>query len=413
MPNLILDSWKQVDPSELRILLNEFVGGPGQHETDETNKIYLPLGRDKCFVSLTFKGNRIRCIEPGRAFDQARWNDITDNINGLLFRGQQQIVRWWTFNTYRVVGFWHGAKSGIQILPPLPDTPNVPIETADHAFILELPFLRSGCTSLDQYRMTREHRKLTTLLNLLLRGKTSRLLNSSDQHWALVTSDIRSPGYETKWVQRGFFAKLGRYILDTPSPPEEVRIDQVDTAAYYSEIGHDGRPMRVPADLDDAICTYRSLGERQERFDRATYWFDMADQLWPFSYSASFASLVSAIESLTIRGDQHRIHCPKCGIETSHPNPGPTKLFRDFLEKYAPEASSDGARKKMYNLRSDILHGSGLMQMDQQRGFGWDPPGWNEQEIHQELWRVTRIALRNWLLTPMDTPVLPAVDVGG
>jgi hypothetical protein len=413
MPNLILDSWKQVDPSELRILLDKFVGGPGQHETAETNKTYLPLGRDKCFVSLAFKGKRINCIERGPAFDQARWNDITDQIEGLLFGGRQRIVRWWTFNTYRVTGSWRGDKSGIQILPPLPDVPRAPHETADHPFILELPFLHSGYTQLDQYRTIREHRKLTTLLNVLLRGRTSRVLNSSDQHWALVASDMGSPNCETKWVQRGFAAKLGQYVLDALSPQEEPRIDEADTAAYYSEVGHDGRAMHVPADLDDAICTYRTLGQRQESFDRATYWFDMADQQWPFSYSASFASLVSAIESLTIRGDQHMVYCPKCDKETSHGNPGPTKLFRDFLEKYAPDASSEAARKKMYKLRSDILHGSGLMQLDQQRGFGWDPPGWNERELHQELWRVARIALRNWLRTPMDSPVLSPVDAGG
>ena len=29
--------------------------------------------------------------------------------------------------------------------------------------------------------------------------------------------------------------------------------------------------------------------------------------------------------------------------------------------------------------------------------LGWNPPGWNERELHDELWRLTRIAVRNWL----------------
>jgi hypothetical protein len=394
MSNLILDAWKQADPAELRILLDKFVGGPGQHEASEPNKIYLPLGRDECFVSLRFEGKRVSCIEPGQAFDQTRWNDIIDQINVLLSLGQQQIVRWWTFNTYRVAGSWRGAKSGVQILPPLPDTPVAPVEMADHPFLLELPYLHSGYIRLDQYRMAREHRKLTTLFNVLLRGRTGRLLNSHDHHWAFVTPDFTSP----KWVQRGFFAKLAPYICDALSPPAASQIDQIDAVDYYAEIGHDGSSLRVPGSLDDAICAYLALGERQEEFDRATYWFDMAAQQWPFSYSASFASLVSAIESLTIRGERHEVACPKCG-KTTHESPGPTKRFRDFLEKYAPGASSKDARNEMYNLRSGILHGSDLMQLDQQRGFGWDPPGWDEQEIHRKLWGVTRLALRNWLLT--------------
>jgi hypothetical protein len=54
----------------------------------------------------------------------------------------------------------------------------------------------------------------------------------------------------------------------------------------------------------------------------------------------------------------------------------------------------------MYSLRSGILHGSELMALDQDLAFGWDPPWWNERELHSELWSVTRVALRNWLKNP-------------
>jgi len=54
----------------------------------------------------------------------------------------------------------------------------------------------------------------------------------------------------------------------------------------------------------------------------------------------------------------------------------------------------------MYELRSVILHGSDLMQMDQDLAFGLDPPDWNEGELHRELWSITRLALRNWLKNP-------------
>ena len=57
-------------------------------------------------------------------------------------------------------------------------------------------------------------------------------------------------------------------------------------------------------------------------------------------------------------------------------------------------------RGEMYKLRSDILHGSELMQFDQDLAFGWDPPGWNERELYEDLWGLTRVALRNWLKDP-------------
>ena len=53
----------------------------------------------------------------------------------------------------------------------------------------------------------------------------------------------------------------------------------------------------------------------------------------------------------------------------------------------------------MYAMRSGILHGSKLMLIDEGMSLGWDPPGWNQRELHNELWSLTRIALRNWLIS--------------
>jgi len=44
-----------------------------------------------------------------------------------------------------------------------------------------------------------------------------------------------------------------------------------------------------------------------------------------------------------------------------------------------------------------ILHGNELMQIDQDLVFGWDLPWWEERQLHEDLWGLTRIALRNWL----------------
>jgi hypothetical protein len=54
----------------------------------------------------------------------------------------------------------------------------------------------------------------------------------------------------------------------------------------------------------------------------------------------------------------------------------------------------------MYELRSGILHGSDLMQMDQDLAFGLDPPDFNDGELHRELWSITHLAMRNWLKNP-------------
>ncbi len=109
----------------------------------------------------------------------------------------------------------------------------------------------------------------------------------------------------------------------------------------------------------------------------------MASRQWTDSLSASFASLAIAIESLAERGSL-----------------GAAAKFRNFIEQYAPGASLEDRRREMYRLRSDILHGSGLMEMDQDTHFGWSPPEQKEMDLMNELWGLTRIAMRNWLKNP-------------
>ena len=75
-------------------------------------------------------------------------------------------------------------------------------------------------------------------------------------------------------------------------------------------------------------------------------------------------------------------------------------IIRIFFEKYTPDPGLKKRRNEMYRMRSMILHGSELMQLDQNRAFDWDPPWWNERELHSELWSLMRIAARNWLKTP-------------
>jgi hypothetical protein len=190
-------------------------------------------------------------------------------------------------------------------------------------------------------------------------------------------------------------------VIDELSPPAAQQLVEVEPEEYYTTVGHDGEGLRVPADLDQSICLYQQL-ERANRakFDRAAFWMDMGRRQWNISLSASFAALVSATESLTDRGRCHSFSCPVCGQQYEHEVPGATERFRAFVERYSPGAALGSHRSAMYQLRSGILHGSKLMQLDQDFAFGWDLPWWNEHKLHMELWGLTLVALRNWLKDP-------------
>lgn len=324
--------------------------------------------------------------EPGQAFDAADWDLIAEEIETSVLTGPIKVGRECSFSSYRVQGSWRGKRSGVQILPPPPDAPSAPVEMAEHPFILEFPLQATGLWRITNHRRLREHRNLTLLLNTLLAGRTNLQPRRSDHFWASIHHDGAEP--EIQWVQNFYFAKLGKCVLDAPSLLADERLEEIEAERYYTEVrGIDGQGLRVPDDLDNSICLYQKLAPaRRAEFDRAAFWLDMASRQWRISVSASFAALVSAVESL---------------INTR--GPGSTARFRAFFERYAPGASLSARRDQMYDLRSGILHGSELMTIDQDIDFGWDPPWWNERELHEELWRVTRIAVRNWLKNPPAT----------
>ena len=399
--NLFRDSWTDLDSAELRLLLDKRIGAPGQYDgrSNNPNKLYLPLAGSSCRIVLTFREKKIVAIEPGQAFDTAEWGRVSEEIEESILAGPMRVGREYSFSSFRVAGSWRGDRSGVQILPPPSDAPRAHVEMAEHPFILEFPIKASDFWPVTNHRRMREHRKLTLLLNVLLAGRTSLQPRRSEHFWANVLCD--DDRHEIKWVQQFFFAKLGEIVIDELSPPAGEQLEELEPEEYYMTVGHDGKGLRVPADLDEAICLYLQLSPtNRAKFERATFWMDMASRQWTISISSSFASLVSAVESLTDRGVVHRVYCEECKGDCQHEVPGATERFRTFFERYAPGGAVRSRRSKMYSLRSGILHGSELMQLDQDLAFGWDPPWWDERELHEDLWGLTRVALRNWLKDP-------------
>jgi hypothetical protein len=393
----LIENWPGVDSYELRIILDKHFGGPGQYHDRAVhpNTLYLPLAGEAGKVALRFSGRDIERVEPGPALTEDEWRGIERDLNAID-SAPTVFGREFSFSSYRVHGWWRGERSQVRILPPPSDAPRADMENADHPFILEFPIRASDHWPLTNYRRIREHRDLTLLLNLVLAGSTSFSPRRPHHFWA----GIRGPAgeLEIKWVQEFFFAPLDQIVTDTASPPIGDSLPELPPERYYLEVVHDGRGLWIPSDLDDAILNYRGLSsENRARFDRAAFWMDMASREWQVSMSSSFAALVSAVEALTVRGELHQSWCEKCCAKRQHEEPGATERFRAFFESFAPGESLRKRRTEMYALRSGILHGTELMQSDRDQAFGWDPPWMRERELHEELWSLTRLAIRKWL----------------
>jgi hypothetical protein len=398
---MLADLLGVISSQELRVALEEHVGGPGQYDgaADNPNRFYLPLAGPSCRVVLTYRGNEIVALEPGSALNAGEWESLSEALEQSLVAGSQRVGRDFAFSMYRVLGSWRGARSGVQILPPPDDAPRAPYEMAEHPFILEFPIKESDRWPVTNHRRLRDHRHLAQLLDVLLCGHTNTLQRRPDHLWAGVSRDDGHT--DIKWVQQFFMGNLGDVIRRDLSPPATDRLEEVEPEAYYERFGYDGRPLSVPADLDQSICLYLQLAPpNRAKFNRATFWLDIASRMWNISVSSSFTSLVTAIESLLEPATSHQVHCDKCDADRSHDVPGAGERLRAFFEQYAPGAALMSRRNKIYRLRGGIVHGGTLMQHDQDPIFGWDPPEWDERELHRDLWSVTKVALRNWLKSP-------------
>src|SRR6266404_488460 len=101
--NLLKNSWTGIDQGELRFILRHHIGQPGQDDDrrKNPNTFYLPLARASCQIKLTFDKKDIVAIEPGPAFDAAKWARVTEEIETS---GPLKIGRDCSFSSFRVLG---------------------------------------------------------------------------------------------------------------------------------------------------------------------------------------------------------------------------------------------------------------------------------------------------------------------
>jgi hypothetical protein len=366
-------TWSNPNVSELLVFLYEHMKGTwqGNISVKEPTELYIPMGKSECRVKLKFDGPKLKTIEPGPAFNRSEWDQIRNEIERST-AGPMKVGREFSFSARRVTGSWRGARSGVQICPPPTDVGRLPEMSGYYPFVLEFPLMDAGVDTVTNHRRICKSRDLTLLLNLFFPGGVRYTLPSSS---------------------------LPSFITDSLSPPAATQLEVVEAEEYEKMLGDDGTGLRIPSDLDDAICLYEALsGSNREKFDRALYWFSTLSPMRGVSISASYVALVFAIESMNSRSDPHDIICPVCGRPSQHEYPGSTKMFKNFLAAYAPGASAARDRDLMYELRSDVVHGEHLVEFDREIPImGWTPSGHKERERYGDLWKLTRTALRNWL----------------
>ena len=107
---------------------------------------------------------------------------------------------------------------------------------------------------------------------------------------------------------------------------------------------------------------------------------------------------VQAIETMVDRPPP--VPCPACNRDMG---PGPTRLFREFVERYCASSGVDTkVVNELYRVRSALAHGHYLFQLDEAPwsfNVGAMAARLSEDEIYRSAITVAKTGLRNWLLS--------------
>ena len=275
--------------------------------------------------------------------------------------------------------------------------------TADHPFILEFPIKSSSDGFVTNNRAMRRALELTWTLNGLLRSAITRIGPRTQHLWGLVRTDqLAAPAQQNvKWVQEYYaIDDLPIQYAEFSRPyPEQVRMIPHDK--YYGSRFFGSDDLVLPDSTSQMLEKADRLDpDERRRFIRAVRWMYAADPLHFHLISSCFVALVSAVEALMPEPDGQDA-CPTCHRDRS---PGPTQRFQDFVERHVPSPDlEEKNRKWLYRIRSDLAHGRDLLRFD---SAPWD---WSlnttsamEHEALDQLFRIVRAVIVNWLLTERD-----------
>ena len=147
---------------------------------------------------------------------------------------------------------------------------------------------------------------------------------------------------------------------------------------------------------------FRSVSrDTQDTFLRSAFWYRHASVASRHARSAAFVSLISALEGL-LPEEAAAARCENCGQGVQRSISSRLIELLDTLAPGSGEIAVD--RRKLYGIRSKLSHGSTLLSSDEHEFRSYlHPERTREWQESAFAYRITRIALVNWLLRQPDS----------
>lgn len=296
-------------------------------------------------------------------------------------------------------GFWlyDGEFGPLQLVSPPADAPKWDTLYGENPIVLEFQAEVNNDYPDDQRRLAERFFDTSLVLSALVAGL--RVPDRQVKSWAYVQDEPHAAAGRTQPVTVTYWT-FGPASTSIPGASDD---GFTDTSAlsplptlphdeYYSRHGVGGDDwFIIPNSLADSLDRLGRLdAASRARFVRAAYWLNHAYSVWETSHSATYMAIAQCIEAMLPEGTTQ--WCGTC--KRPHDEPSIGRRFAVWVEENVAE--SEG-RQRLYKLRSQIGHGSSLLEFD--RGtFGMDSPQqWDQHNLVMLAWRAARNGLCNWL----------------
>jgi hypothetical protein len=348
------------------------------------NTVVCSSEAGEAVVTLTYEEGRLLDVEAGPGLSYETRKRLRDDAAALALPHETVVWRDVFFSILPVDGYWR-YREDWQIVPIPPQAPRANGVMLDNPLIVELRVPSyPGQGMLNAVIHGRRAWELQLMLNLVLHGPVKWFgRRAFGKTWAHVQqgdgghmAELVQPGYSIPdWINQSSRFTPVDGLLPLP---------KVSDSAYFSRRGIDSDDVfEIPEVLDSLLDASGMISvETRDRFLRACYWYDRSGAAWKMSVSLGHIAAVNAIETIMQSGRA----------------PGVTRRFHDFVERYAPRVPKEN-REQIYDLRSRLVHGDQLFDIDRPwPAFIPTPRNLQQQDMYQAAQMVARAVIINWLL---------------
>jgi hypothetical protein len=372
--------------------------------TDRQTVAYPSSKLAEMKVRFTKLGDKIDRIET--SLSEAKVRELSDHVkSSLTVEEEEALAQEIIFARHTIEGDWEGSWLSLRNLEPKAPRPELGL--APFPILLTTTYQRVSDGIISIMRRQQAISNAHLILNLLVSDGFDRIGNSFKSRWGILLRFPGDPYYAREVEQSRLFNIQYTYANPDYSFRSGSLIPTLEDAEYYGGLHpFTGRPLLLPQSLDERLNQFRGLGEIQQRtFLRALHWYRQSQKVEIGSKSGALVAAVQAIECLAKDPSHKGLPCLTCKL---NPRDGPTGHFKSLVRNYHPIPHGEPGAKAIYNVRSNMTHGSDLLIADADATFGFTDPAMAAQEMEFGLaQRTARGVLINWLFahaSPTATP---------